>query len=105
MTRFAALAAIAVLAGAPLATPVFADAPAANATTLSLSVEGDAAATPDMATISFGVQTQGKTAAAALQANNARMTAVMAATKPSSVSLVSVSVGSMSRHSGTSSGK
>jgi uncharacterized protein YggE len=85
MTRFIAFAAIAALAGAPLATPVFAEALPSNATSLSLSVEGDATATPDMATISFGVQTQGKTAASALQANNARMTAVMAALKAAGI--------------------
>ncbi len=77
-------AAIAALSAAPLATPVLADTQP-NATTLSLSVEGDATATPDMATISFGVQTQGKTAADALQANNARMNAVMAALKAAGI--------------------
>ena len=95
MTRFATLATIAALAAAPLATPVFADAQTSNATTLSLSVEGDATATPDMATISFGVQTQGATAATALQANNARMTAVMAALKAAGIAARDIQTSSL----------
>ena len=96
MTRFATLAAIAALAAAPLATPVFADTPGPNATTLSLSVEGEASAVPDMASVSFGVQTQGATAAAALQANNARMAAVMAALKTAGIAARDIQTSSLS---------
>ena len=95
MTHLATLAAIAALAAAPLATPVFAEAPALRATTLSLSVEGEAAATPDMATVSFGVQTQGKTAADAMKANNARMTAVMAALKTAGIAARDIQTSSL----------
>ncbi len=75
------------LALALTAAPAFADTPliAPGATALSLSAEGETTATPDMATISFGVQTQAKTAADALKANNARMTAVLAALKASGI--------------------
>jgi len=75
-------------------TPVLAETPS-NATTLSLSVEGEATATPDMATVSFGVQTQGKTAAAALQANNARMTAVLAALKAAGIATRDIQTSSL----------
>jgi len=82
---------------AALATtaPAFADTATPNATTLSLSVEGEATATPDMATVSFGVQTQGKTAADALQANNARMTAVMAALKNAGIATKDIQTSSL----------
>ncbi len=89
------LAALAILAGTPLATPVFADALPSSATTLSLNVEGDATATPDMATVSFGVQTQGKTAAEAMQANNTRMGAVMAALKAAGINIRDIQTSSL----------
>jgi len=90
------LVATTAIVAAVLAAPALADpAPAANATTLSLSVEGESTATPDMATVSFGVQTQGKTAADALQANNARMTAVMAALKSAGIAAKDIQTSSL----------
>ena len=89
------LAATTAFAALLLAAPAFADTPAPAATTLSLSVEGEATATPDMATVSFGVQTQGKTAADALQANNARMTAVMAALKSAGIAAKDIQTSSL----------
>jgi uncharacterized protein YggE len=52
-----------------------------QATTLNLSAYGEAPTAPDMATITLGVATEGKTAAEALSANAARMTQVIAALK------------------------
>lgn len=77
------------IAAALLAGPAFAETPliAPGATALSLSAEGETTATPDMATISFGVQTQAKTAAEALRANNVRMTAVLAALKSAGIAI------------------
>lgn len=46
---------------------------------LNLSAYGEVKTTPDVATISFGVQTEAATAAAALRENAAQMTQVMAA--------------------------
>ena len=51
------------------------------ATTLNLSAYGDVRATPDMATITLGVQTDGATAAQVLGANAEQMTRVLAALK------------------------
>ena len=50
-----------------------------RATTLNLAAHGQVEVAPDMATINLGVMTQAGTAAAAMQANAARMTAVTAA--------------------------
>jgi uncharacterized protein YggE len=47
--------------------------------TLNLAAYGETRAAPDMATINLGVTTEAKTAAEAMKANAARMTAVMAA--------------------------
>lgn len=49
-----------------------------RATTLSLSAEGETLAAPDMATITLGVQSTAATASAAMQANSAKMNAVVA---------------------------
>ena len=96
MTRLATLSLLAALAAAPLAaTPVFADTPVLAGTTLSLSVDGDAAATPDMATVRFGVQTHAATAAAALKANNERMNAVMAALKAAGIAARDIQTSSL----------
>ena len=69
----AATAAPAALAQAP--------APAADtmfrATTLNLAAYGETKVAPDMAAITLGVMTSGKTAAEAMQANAARMASVM----------------------------
>ena len=95
MTRLATLTAFAA-ALAFAATPALADTPASNATTLSLSVEGDSTATPDMATVSFGVQTHAATAADALKANNTRMNAVMAALKAAGIAARDIQTSSLS---------
>jgi uncharacterized protein YggE len=48
-----------------------------RATTLNLAAYGEVKVEPDMATISLGVQTDGRTAQAAMQANAQRMTQVI----------------------------
>lgn len=79
-TLLAAFAAASALTLA--AAPAMADADAAfAATTLNLSATGESHAAPDMATITLGVQANAPTAAAAMQANAQRMTAVIAALK------------------------
>jgi uncharacterized protein YggE len=85
LVRAAALAALfASTAAAPAA---FAQAapPAAEsmfrATTLNLAAYGETRVSPDMATISLGVMTEGDTAQGAMQANAQRMNAVLAALK------------------------
>jgi uncharacterized protein len=55
------------------------------ATTLRLVAYGEARSAPDMATISLGVETSAPTAAAAMRANAARMSEVIAAVKASGV--------------------
>lgn len=64
-------------------------APAAEsmfrATTLNLSAYGETRVAPDMATITLGVMTEGKTAAEAMQANATRMNAVMASLRKAGV--------------------
>lgn len=58
------------------------DAPSAaefQATTLHLSADGEVHATPDMATVTVGVQTEAPTAAEAMRLNAEKMTRVMAA--------------------------
>jgi len=82
LMRAAALGLVLAAAAAPAA---FAQAPAPaaadtmfRATTLNLSAYGETKIAPDMATISLGVTTDGKTAAEALAANATRMTAVIA---------------------------
>lgn len=82
-----ALLALVIAAGAPAAmaqttTPA---AMASAPTTLTLSATGTENAAPDMATISFAVVTQGATASAAMQANNTRMNAVLAALKKAGI--------------------
>jgi uncharacterized protein YggE len=87
-TLLKSLAVTALIAG--LAVPAFA-APEAPMppppvpTTLSLTATGQVSAAPDMATVSFAVVTQGKTASDALKANNARMNAVLAALKAAGI--------------------
>lgn len=51
----------------------------APATTLSLGAYGEVRTTPDMATITLGVTTEGATAVAAMRANSERMNQVVAA--------------------------
>jgi uncharacterized protein YggE len=66
----------AALAQAPAAPP--AAETMFRATTLNLSAYGETRVEPDMATITLGVMTEGKTAAEAMAANAQRMNAVMA---------------------------
>lgn len=56
-----------------------------HVTTLNLSAEGEVDSVPDQATISFGVQTQAPTAAAAMRSNAQKMSAVIAAVKAAGV--------------------
>ena len=72
-----------------------ADTPAVTGTTLSLSATGEVSATPDMATISFGVVTSGKTAGDAMKANNVRMNAVMAALKAAGIAAKDIRTSSL----------
>jgi uncharacterized protein YggE len=56
-----------------------------RATTLNLSAFGETRIAPDMATITLGVMTEGKTAAEAMQANATRMSAVMASLRKAGI--------------------
>lgn len=80
--------AAALLTGAA-ALPAQAQAQTADAafraTTLNLSAFGESKVTPDLATITLGVQTDGPTAAQALSANAAQMTKVVAALKKAGI--------------------
>jgi hypothetical protein len=79
-TAAAAPAALAQTAGpAPAADSLF------RATTLNLAAYGETKVEPDMATITLGVATDGKTAADALAANATRMTAVLATLKKAGI--------------------
>ncbi len=60
-----------------LAAPAFAD----DSATLTVTGVGEATGAPDMATITIGVENQGDTAAAALDANSAQAAALIAAAK------------------------
>lgn len=73
----------AALAQAQAPTPV-ADS-LFRATTLNLSAYGETKVAPDMASISLGVMTEGKTAAEAMQANATRMSAVMASLRKAGI--------------------
>lgn len=92
MKALAAAAALALLATTAAAFPAQAQtAPTVaadtmfRATTLNLAAYGEVKATPDMATISMGVQTQAKTAAAAMAQNAQQMTRVVAALKAAGI--------------------
>ena len=80
--------AIATAAAAPAALAQAAP-PAADslfrATTLNLAAYGEVRVKPDMATITLGVMTEGKTAAEAMTANAQRMNAVMASLKKAGI--------------------
>lgn len=80
--------ALAVTAAAPAAMAQAAP-PAADtmfrATTLNLSAYGETKVAPDMATITLGVMTEGKTAAEAMQANATRMNAVVASLRKAGI--------------------
>jgi uncharacterized protein YggE len=79
LTGAAALPASAQGFGADSADAAF------RATTLNLSASGESKVTPDLATITLGVQTDGATAAQALSANAAQMNKVVAALKKAGI--------------------
>ena len=81
---FALAAALLATAAALPAKAQTADA-AFRATTLNLSASGESKVTPDLATITLGVQTDGATAAQALSANAAQMNKVVAALKKAGI--------------------
>ena len=70
-----------VLAAMLLAVPAAAQAPAAPTETVSVSGTGRVELAPDRAVFTVGVQTTAPTVAAALQENNARAAAIIAALK------------------------
>ena len=66
--------------GGLLASPVpvsLAQGDTANAHTITVAGEGEASATPDVAYVTVGVQTQGATAASVVAENSRRMSAVL----------------------------
>lgn len=75
----AALAQTVAPAAPPAADTMF------RATTLNLSAYGETKIAPDMAMITLGVMTEGKTAAEAMQANAARMNAVVASLRKAGI--------------------
>lgn len=64
-------------------------------TTLSLSANGEVSATPDMATVSFGVVTQSGNASGAMKANNVKMNQVMAALKAAGIDAKDIQTSSL----------
>lgn len=68
---------IAVFAASCAAAPNVMAEPAPTPRTLSVTGQGEAKAAPDMAIVTIGVQSDGATAAAALRANSAAMTATI----------------------------
>jgi len=76
---FAAAPAVLAQAEPPAADTMF------RATTFNLSAYGETRVEPDMATITLGVMTEGKTAAEAMAANATRMTAVVASLKKAGI--------------------
>jgi len=79
LTMTAAASAALAQAAPPAADTMF------RATTLNLSAYGETKVAPDMATITLGVMTEGKTAAEAMQANATRMSAVMASLRKAGI--------------------
>ena len=82
--------ALALLAGTAAALPAAAQVVLDNdaafrATTLTLSSSGEARTTPDQATISLGVMTEGTTAAVAMQRNRERMNSIVAAIRAAGI--------------------
>ena len=75
----AAAPAVLAQAAPPAAETMF------RATTFNLSAYGETRVEPDMATITLGVMTEGKTAAEAMAANATRMTAVVASLKKAGI--------------------
>lgn len=89
MPMRAAILSLALVLGAGAAPAAFAEVVAApgaadavfRATTLNLGAYGETRLAPDIATISLGVMTEARTAQAAMQANAAKMSEVLAALK------------------------
>jgi uncharacterized protein YggE len=82
---FAAAALVSLLASAPMAAHAAGDDALLKLTTLSISAEGEVKAAPDQATVSFGVQTQAKTAAEAMRQNRERMASSITALKAAGI--------------------
>lgn len=89
LMRAAGLGLALTLSAAAPAALAQAEAPAPEsmfrATTLNLSAYGETRVEPDMATITLGVMTEGKTAAEAMAANATRMNAVIASLKKAGI--------------------
>ncbi len=79
MTRNPLIALAALLALGAAVAPAVSNAPVPS--TFALSAFGETRLVPDVASITLGVNTQAATAGEALNANGARMTAVIAALK------------------------
>lgn len=79
LTLTAAAPAALAQAAPPAADTMF------RATTLNLAAYGETRVEPDMATITLGVMTEGRTAAEAMAANAERMTAVVASLKKAGI--------------------
>ncbi|HEX7887662.1 MAG TPA: SIMPL domain-containing protein [Phenylobacterium sp.] len=79
------MASVAVPAALAQAPPPAADT-MFRATTLNLSAYGETKVAPDMASITLGVMTEGKTAVEAMQANAGRMGAVVASLRKAGIS-------------------
>jgi len=92
----AAALALAACAAAPVASAE--TAPSARGRTLIVSGYGEAAATPDILTLTIGVETEGDTAAAALQQNSARMAATIARLKERGIEARDMQTSNLSVH-------
>jgi hypothetical protein len=66
------------------------------ATTLNISGHGEARVPPDQATLQLGVQTQGASAVAAMQANAAAMTKVVTALRAGGIAAADIQTSSLS---------
>lgn len=72
------------------------DATAPGNTRLTVNAEGTSTRTPDMATFSAGVTTQGDTASAALSANSRQMNSAMAALKRAGIAARDIQTSNLS---------
>jgi len=88
-------AAAALTAGGPSARAAEPDEILARMTTVSLDVEGEVKATPDLASIAFGVQTRSPSAAQAIKDNRARMSSVLTLLKAAGVETKDVQTSSL----------
>jgi uncharacterized protein YggE len=100
MLRAAGLSLVLAASAAPAAfaqTPPAAGADAVfRATTLNLAAYGETRLAPDMATINLGVNTEGATAQAAMQANAQQMNQVLAALKRGGISAKDIQTSQLS---------